>query len=93
LGEIVAMAIGRFGLYVRAAFAIRGHFPLHHTVSARRIDGIRRARTVIDQIEAHRPASGWLFNVNVPDLESNKIRGVRTVPPARPRLFLVAPAL
>ncbi len=42
--------------------------------------GAARARQVIEQILTHRPATGALFNVNVPDLEPGALRGIRTVP-------------
>ena len=38
------------------------------------------ARRVIEQILAHQPAPGTLFNVNIPSLEKGPIRGVRVVP-------------
>lgn len=38
------------------------------------------ARTVIEQILAHRPAAGTLFNVNIPSLEKGPVRGIRVVP-------------
>ncbi|MCS6852410.1 MAG: 5'/3'-nucleotidase SurE [Gemmataceae bacterium] len=38
------------------------------------------ARQVIEQILAHRPPEGSLFNVNIPSLEKGPIRGIRTVP-------------
>lgn len=38
------------------------------------------ARQVIEQILAHQPADGSLFNVNIPSLEKGPIRGIRTVP-------------
>ncbi len=38
------------------------------------------ARTVIEQILAHRPAKGSLFNVNIPSLDRGPVRGVRVVP-------------
>jgi 5'-nucleotidase len=38
------------------------------------------ARRVIEQILAHKPADGALFNVNIPSLEKGPVRGVRTVP-------------
>jgi 5'-nucleotidase len=38
------------------------------------------ARSVVEQIVAHRPARGTLFNVNIPSLEKGPIRGIRTVP-------------
>lgn len=38
------------------------------------------ARSVIEQIMAHRPAAGTLFNVNIPSLEKGPVRGIRTLP-------------
>jgi 5'-nucleotidase len=38
------------------------------------------ARGVIEQILAHQPAAGALFNVNIPSLEKGPVRGIRTVP-------------
>jgi 5'-nucleotidase len=38
------------------------------------------ARRVIEQILAHQPAAGSLFNVNIPSLERGPVRGVRIVP-------------
>jgi 5'-nucleotidase len=38
------------------------------------------ARIVIEQIMAHNPAQGALFNVNIPSLDKGPIRGIRTVP-------------
>jgi 5'-nucleotidase len=38
------------------------------------------ARGVIEQILAHKPAAGTLFNVNIPSLEKGQVRGVRSVP-------------
>ncbi|MBM4069911.1 MAG: 5'/3'-nucleotidase SurE [Planctomycetes bacterium] len=38
------------------------------------------ARAVIEQIMAHKPSGGSLFNVNIPSLEKGPIRGVRVVP-------------
>src|SRR5258708_3471144 len=35
---------------------------------------------VIEQIMAHKPAPGTLFNVNIPSLDNGPIRGVKTVP-------------
>jgi 5'-nucleotidase len=39
-----------------------------------------RARAVVEQILAHKPPAGSLFNVNVPDPERGPVRGVRVVP-------------
>jgi 5'-nucleotidase len=38
------------------------------------------ARHVIEQIMAHRPAAGTLFNVNIPSFDRGPIHGIRTVP-------------
>jgi 5'-nucleotidase len=38
------------------------------------------ARRVIEQIMAHEPAAGTLFNVNIPSLEKGPVRGIRTAP-------------
>jgi 5'-nucleotidase len=38
------------------------------------------ARSVIEQILAHEPPAGSLFNVNIPSLEKGPVRGIRTVP-------------
>ena len=38
------------------------------------------ARGVIEQILAHRPEPGSLFNVNIPSLERGPVRGIRSVP-------------
>jgi 5'-nucleotidase len=42
--------------------------------------GADLARRVIEQIVAHEPQAGSLFNVNIPDLERGPVRGIRTVP-------------
>src|SRR5256714_14812922 len=38
------------------------------------------ARQVVEQILAHRPAAGSLFNVNIPSLEKRPVQGIRVVP-------------
>ena len=38
------------------------------------------ARQIIEQIMAHKPATGSLFNVNIPSFDKGPIRGIRTVP-------------
>jgi 5'-nucleotidase len=42
--------------------------------------GAALARRVVEQLVARRPAPGTLFNVNVPDLDRVRLRGVRAVP-------------
>jgi 5'-nucleotidase len=38
------------------------------------------ARQVIEQIMAHQPAEGSLFNVNIPSFDKGPIRGIRALP-------------
>jgi 5'-nucleotidase len=38
------------------------------------------ARGVIDQVLAHDPAPGTLFNINIPSLEKGPVRGIRVLP-------------
>jgi 5'-nucleotidase len=38
------------------------------------------ARGVVEQLMAHRPAPGSLFNVNIPSLERGPVRGIRVMP-------------
>jgi 5'-nucleotidase len=38
------------------------------------------ARLVIEQILARKPATGTLFNINIPSLEKGPVKGVRVVP-------------
>lgn len=40
----------------------------------------RYARRVIEQILAHKPADGSLFNVNIPVLERGPVKGVKVLP-------------
>jgi 5'-nucleotidase len=42
--------------------------------------GADLARRVIEQILAHRPAGGTLFNVNIPSPERGPVRGIRALP-------------
>jgi 5'-nucleotidase len=42
--------------------------------------GAALARRVVEQILAHTPAAGSLFNVNIPVLEAGPIRGIRVLP-------------
>jgi 5'-nucleotidase len=42
--------------------------------------GAEIARRVIEQLIAHKPAGGTLFNVNVPSIEKGPVKGVRVVP-------------
>ena len=38
------------------------------------------ARRTVEQLLAHKPAPGALFNINIPSLEKGPIRGIRVVP-------------
>ena len=42
--------------------------------------GAALAREVVEQIVARRPATGSLFNVNIPSLDRGPVRGVRVMP-------------
>src|SRR5262245_41924096 len=42
--------------------------------------GADLSRAVIEQILAHRPRTGSLFNINIPSTERGPVRGVRMVP-------------
>jgi 5'-nucleotidase len=42
--------------------------------------GAELARRVIEQILAHQPETGRLFNINIPSPERGPLRGIRTVP-------------
>ena len=42
--------------------------------------GAALARTVVEQILAHRPPPGSLFNVNIPSLDRGPVKGIRTRP-------------
>jgi 5'-nucleotidase len=42
--------------------------------------GAGLARRVIEQIVAHKPPHGSLFNINIPSLERGPIQGIRVVP-------------
>jgi 5'-nucleotidase len=42
--------------------------------------GAELARKVIEQLLAHRPAAGLLFNVNIPSLDRGPVRGIRVLP-------------
>ncbi|MBP3953785.1 5'/3'-nucleotidase SurE [Gemmata sp. G18] len=71
------------------AAAIEGAF-YHHTAIAVSLEydkkiydfpaAAKYARQVIEQILARKPASGSLFNVNLPVLERGPIRGIKVMP-------------
>ncbi len=42
--------------------------------------GAALARRVVEQILAHHPPTGSLFNVNIPSLERGPVKGIRTRP-------------
>jgi 5'-nucleotidase len=42
--------------------------------------GAELARSVIEQILAHQPGPGSLFNVNIPSLDKGPLRGIRALP-------------
>lgn len=72
------------------AAAIEGAF-FHHTSIAVSLEytkarplnfprAAQHAAQVIGQIMEHKPATGTLFNVNIPSLEKGPIKGIRAVP-------------
>jgi 5'-nucleotidase len=44
------------------------------------VRGAGYARQVVEQIMARRPATGALFNVNIPSLDRGPVRGIRVMP-------------
>jgi 5'-nucleotidase len=71
------------------AAAIEGAF-YHHTAIACSLEYAKKiydfpkaasyARQVVEQILAHRPQKGSLFNVNIPVLENGPIQGIQVLP-------------
>jgi 5'-nucleotidase len=75
-GTVAAAIEGAF--FQRTAIAVSLEYtkPKPHDFAT----AARLARGVIDQILAHEPGPGTLFNVNIPSLERGPVRGVRVVP-------------
>jgi 5'-nucleotidase len=74
-GTVAAAIEGSF--FRRTSIAVSLEYTKPQPLDFTRAAGL--ARRVIEQILAHRPADGALFNVNIPSLEKGPIRGVRTV--------------
>jgi 5'-nucleotidase len=76
-GTVAAAIEGAF--FKRTSIAVS----LEYTTKPKPMDFTRAAdlaRRVIVQILGHRPATGSLFNVNIPSLDRGPIRGIRVVP-------------
>jgi 5'-nucleotidase len=73
----VAAAI-EAAFFNRASVAVSLEYTKPGPLDFPRAAGI--ARRVVEQLVAHRPAPGTLFNVNIPSLDRGPIRGVRVVP-------------
>src|SRR5215831_11054854 len=75
-GTVAAAIEGAF--YRQVSIAVSLEYTKVKPLDFSRAAGI--ARQVIEQILAHRPDAGSLFNVNIPSLEKGPVRGVRSVP-------------
>ena len=75
-GTVAAAIEGAF--FQRTSIAVSLEYtkpkPLNFPLAA------EHARKVIEQIARQNPATGSLFNVNIPSLEKGPIKGIRTVP-------------
>jgi 5'-nucleotidase len=74
-GTVAAAVEGAFYRQTAIACSLEYDKKIHDFPTA-----ARYARRVIEQILTHQPASGSLFNVNIPVLEHGPIKGVRVVP-------------
>ncbi len=75
-GTVAAAIEGAF--FQRTSIAVSLEYTKPKPLDFPRAAGL--ARRVIEQIVAHNPDSGLLYNVNIPSLDKGPIRGVRTVP-------------
>jgi 5'-nucleotidase len=74
-GTVAAAIEGAFYRYTAIAVSLEYDKKIYDFPTA-----ARYARQVIEQILAHNPAKGSLFNVNLPVLERGPIRGVKVRP-------------
>jgi 5'-nucleotidase len=74
-GTVAAAVEGAFFRQTAIACSLEYDRKIHDFPTA-----ARYARQVVEQILAHKPAPGSLFNVNIPVLERGPIAGVRVVP-------------
>ncbi len=75
-GTVAAAIEGAF--YLRPSIAVSLEYTKPKPLDFARAADL--ARQVIEQILAHQPAGGTLFNINIPSLEKGPIRGIRSVP-------------
>jgi len=76
-GTVAAAIEGAF--FKRTSIAVS----LEYTTKPKAMDFSRAAevaRRVVEQIQANKPVTGSLFNVNIPSLDKGPIRGIRVVP-------------
>jgi 5'-nucleotidase len=75
-GTVAAAVEGAF--YRHTSIAVSLEYTKPKPLNFPRAAGL--ARQVVEQIVAHRPAPGSLFNVNIPSLERGPVRGIRVAP-------------
>ncbi len=75
-GTVAAAIEGAF--YQRTSIAVSLEYTRPRPLNFPAAAGL--ARGVIEQILAHAPAAGTLFNVNIPSLDRGPVRGIRVVP-------------
>jgi len=75
-GTVAAAIEGAF--FRRTSIAVSLEYTKPKPLDFSRAAGL--ARQVIEQILAHDPSEGSLFNVNIPSLERGPVRGIRVVP-------------
>ena len=75
-GTCAAAIEGAF--FRRTSFAVSQEYTKPKPLDFAR--GAALARGVIEQILAHHPAEGSLFNINIPSFDKGPVRGIRVVP-------------
>jgi 5'-nucleotidase len=75
-GTVAAAIEGAF--FRRVSIAVSLEYTRAQPLDFPRAAGL--ARRVIEQVLAHEPAPGTLFNINIPSLEKGPVRGIRVLP-------------
>jgi 5'-nucleotidase len=75
-GTVAAAIEGAF--FRRVSIAVSLEYTRAQPLDFPRAAGL--ARRVIEQVLAHDPAPGTLFNINIPSLEKGPVRGIRVLP-------------
>jgi 5'-nucleotidase len=75
-GTVAAAIEGAFSRHTSIAISLEYRRP----TSLNFTEAARLARRVIEQIVAHHPPDGSLFNVNIPSLDNGAVKGIRTAP-------------